>query len=187
MSRTNTVQFFSVLLGIEPLSSKDISHLGKEKSRHSPPPPSFTPSNGHMASEEGRVNFLATGDSVLPAGAAQPMALGGGDVMRLPRLLLGTGQRILLEAQAAELLRLGGAGRGRGKGRQAEHHRAAAAYPLSPLPLCLPTGGPWGPPHTRTRKTEQSGSTRGGWDSHTQLEKTDIQPTIGTQGTGELG
>lgn len=131
-----------------------------------------------MASEEGRVNFLATGDSVLPAGAAQPMALCAGDVMRLPRLLLGTGQRILLEVQAVELLRLGGGrGRRRGKGRQAEHHRAAAASSLSPLPLRLPTPGPWGPPHIRTRKTEQFGSTGEGWDSHTQLEKTDIQPT----------
>ena len=72
-----------------------------------------------MASEEERVNFLATGDSVLPAGAAQPMALGGGDVMRLPRLLLGTRQRILLEVRAVELPGLGGAAgeEGGGEGR----------------------------------------------------------------------
>ena len=47
------------------------------------------------------------------------MALGGGDVMRLPRLLLGTRQRILLEVRAVELPRLGGAAgeEGGGEGR----------------------------------------------------------------------
>lgn len=48
------------------------------------------------------------------------MALSADDVILLLRLLLGPGQRILLEAQAVEPLRLGGgSGRGRGEGRRA--------------------------------------------------------------------
>ena len=80
-----------------------------------------------MVSAQGRVNFLATGDSVLPAGAAQPMALSADDVMLFLRLLLGTGQRIPLEVQAEESLRLSGGSR-RG-GREGEQSNAGLPLP----------------------------------------------------------
>lgn len=105
--------------------------------------PTTLPPKGHMDSVQGRVNFLATGDSILPAGAAQPMALNADDVMLLLHLLLGTGQRILLEVQAVELLRRVGGGRERlrgreGQGQAAKLHRTASASSLSPASLCLP-------------------------------------------------
>lgn len=140
-----------------------------------------------MASEEGRVNFLATGDSVLPAGAAQPMALGGGDVMRLPRLLLGTGQRILLEAQAAELPRLGGGREREGEGKAGRASQSCCCL----LPLSTPPAPPNRGALGTTPHSDMQDRTvwvhKGRLGLPTQLEKTDIQPTIGTQGTGELG
>lgn len=105
-----------------------------------------------MTSAWGGVHFLATGDSVLPAGAAQPMTLGAGDVMRL---LLGTRPRILPQ----QPLKLGGEPEREGReGREA----GRAASSLSPIPLSVLRKGPrgrdkgmGGHPPSRTSTAEQ--------------------------------
>lgn len=77
------------------------------------------------------------------------MTLGYDDVMFLLRLLLGTGQRILLEVQAVEPLRLAGAA-GEGGGREGKQSHAELLLPQPSLhtPQSLLQKGPWGPPCT---------------------------------------
>lgn len=60
------------------------------------------------------------------------MTLGYDDVMFLLRLLLGTGQRILLEVQAVEPLRLAGAA-GEGGGREGKQSHAELLLPQPSL------------------------------------------------------
>lgn len=107
------------------------------------------------------------------------MARSADDVMLLLGLLLGPGQRILPEVQAAELLSGWGQRQREGEGKAAKPRKAASPSPLSPLPLRLPREGTPGTTCTRTSEAEQFGSRREAGASHPQLKK-----ALGMQGTG---
>lgn len=115
------------------------------------------------------------------------MTLGYDDVMFLLRLLLGTGQRILLEVQAVEPLRLAGPREREGEGKASKATQSCCCLsPLSTPPEPSTEGTLGTALYPRTCKAEQlwSGGEAGSLPS--QREKTLSLPR-GIQGAGARG